>query len=332
MQKIITFVLAQGKIPHTGGEVSFKKLKRAPHYFGPSVPRQYIIQREDKFVIKAYFPNIFLVETECVVQDVQSDESICLREQLIAACLQKAQEYGADVSLSEDYAIAVIDGYSQQELRDFVGDPSGLVSFLKSERFILHDAEVDHTMRSQLKYAEDDLVIVDWCGACLFESDGEEIEEVVELLQIANFQLLQYRLLDRQLDGRLTAIEQFVQIERQSIFKRNREIARAYREIIDFRIRSIAELDAIEREMKLIGDWYSARLYDLASRKFKLSDWHAVIRRKLESIEDMYSIVSERFSVSKLHFLELLQIILFFVLQVGWFILIYLEFRFYAFH
>ena len=97
--------------------------------------------------------------------------------------------------------------------------------------------------------------------------------------------------------------------------------------MIHLRARSIAEFDAIDRDIKMIGDWYYARLYDLAGRKFKFAEWRRTIKEKLESLEDVYGIIAENFSVSKLHYLEMIQIVLFFVLQLGWFALIVLELK-----
>ena len=54
------------------------------------------------------------------------------------------------------------------------------------------------------------------------------------------------------------------------------------------------------------------------------------MQEKLESLEDIYTIVAENFSVSRHQFLELIQILLFFVLQAGWFALIILEFFYFT--
>ena len=86
----------------------------------------------------------------------------------------------------------------------------------------------------------------------------------------------------------------------------------------------------MERDIKLIGDWYSARFYDLLSRKFRLDGWRQAIREKLDSLEDVYSIVSENLGVSSQQVLEFIQIGAFFVLQIGWFVLIILEFIYFT--
>ena len=97
------------------------------------------------------------------------------------------------------------------------------------------------------------------------------------------------------------------------------------KETMEIRMVSISELQRLERDVKLIGDWYSARFYELAAAKFKIEEWRKAIRGKLESLEDAYSVVVENFTVSAKHQAEWVQIIAFFILQVGWLVLIVLE-------
>jgi hypothetical protein len=107
---------------------------------------------------------------------------------------------------------------------------------------------------------------------------------------------------------------------------RGKDLAQKMKETMGIRMVSISELRRLERDIKLIGDWYSARFYELAAGKFKIEEWRKTIRGKLESLEDSYSMIAENFTVSAKHRAEWIQIALFFVLQVGWLILIVIEY------
>lgn len=325
MHRIVAFVLAAG--PRTGGReemVEIKSLQSAPHYLSSSVPPQYIKGKDGECLIKAYPPNVLLVEASRTVENVFSAAAFEVKEELLAACHAVVEKRRGSEQLREEYAIAVVDQYTGDP-EQFLVHGSQIASFLKSERLPLDPAEVDHTLESQLKYGKDDLVIVDWDGAFVFDPSGD-VQSIVELLQLANLQLLQYRVLDSELDRRLTRANKLVQGRKKHWFW-DRELSKSFEEAIRLRARSIADFDALEREIKLIGDWYSARLYGLTTKKFRLAEWRQSIKEKLESLEDIYSIISENFSVSKLHFLEMVQILLFFILQVGWFVLIVIEFK-----
>ena len=106
---------------------------------------------------------------------------------------------------------------------------------------------------------------------------------------------------------------------------RGKDLAQKMKETMEMRMVSISELRRLERDVKLIGDWYSARFYELAAAKFKIEYWKRTIRSKLESLEDTYSVVMENFTVSAKHRAEWIQIIAFFILQIGWLVLIVLE-------
>ena len=212
-----------------------------------------------------------------------------------------------------------------------------ITAFLKSERLPLDEHEIEYTLSKQIKYGKDDLVIVDWDGAFVFDAKGE-IDDVIDLLQTANLQLLRFRALDRLLDDRLHKVTRFANLTTptttahflKNTLKNNREMVRAFQEVISARTQAISDYEAIDRDIKLIGDWYSARLYELVSKKFKLDEWKKGVQEKLESLEDIYTIIAENFSASRIQFLELIQILLFFILQIGWFALIILEFFYFT--
>ncbi len=327
MHRLVVFVMAESPGVKKGerGE-GVKVLQSAPHYFGASIPQQVIIGREGECILRSYPPHIFLVEVRREVEDILSPSTFQLREELTKKCHQIVRKHRGDGVLSEEYAIGIVDRYAGDP-EQFLERAGAMASFLKSEPLALDEKEVSYTLESQLKYAKDDLVIIDWDGALIFEPTGQA-EPVIELIELANFQLLRYRMLDADLDKRLQRVGRLL---RTSVPKRalrwNGEMNTAFEEVIHLRARSIAEFDAIDRDIKMIGDWYYARFYDLAGRKFKFAEWRRTIKEKLESLEDVYGIIAENFSVSKLHYLEMIQIILFFVLQLGWFALIVLELK-----
>lgn len=337
MQKVISFVLSEAPRLKGGERLSVTRSESAPHYFGASVPKQALLDKENhkiggreiSFQIKAYHPDILVVEAETEVADIFGAEAFDIKEALMSECHRIVKRRGGKFEASEEYSIAIVSGYVGAP-EQFFKYGSRIASFLKSEKLSLDNKEVEYTLASQLKYAEDDLVIVDWDGAFVFDPRGE-YQSIVELLQVANLQLLRYRILDTDLDSRLKKVSKTLEgTARQSTIFKDKELGNAFRDVIATRSRSISEFEAIDREIKLIGDWYSARLYDLASKKMKLESWKSDIKEKLDSLEDVYTIVAENFSISRTHFLELIQIILFFVLQAGWFVLIILEFMYFT--
>ena len=335
MHKITAIVIAETSTVKKGKETAPPTLKSAPHYFAKSVPSQSILggrkitvgQQTVELVLKAYEPDVVVVEASTEIKNIFDNTTLELKDKLLDLCYDSVKQQGGKEEPSEEYTV--------YQISEYRGDPEvflgryakKIAGLLKSEKLELDENEVEHTLSYQFKYVKDDLVILDWDGAFIFEPAGE-FEETIELLELANYQLLRYRILDRNLDERLARAAVLTQARRRLL--RTKEVAQAFEEVIKLRSDSIFQFQAMERDIKLIGDWYSARFYDLLSRKFRLDGWRQAIREKLDSLEDVYSIVSENLGVSSQQVLELVQIGAFFVLQIGWFVLIILEFIYFT--
>lgn len=329
---IVAFVISATSGIKEGTPVEIKPRKSAPQYHHLSLPKQKIMSeeyafvgaREVKFTVKTYSLDTVIVEGSSDVKDVFSIEAFELREEMIDMCHTIAQKYGGKFELSEEYSIAIVSGYTGDP-EQFFDKGDRIAGFLKSEKLLLDEEEVKLTLSKHLKYANEDMTIVDWDGAFIFDPEGD-VDFMIGLFQAANFQLLKYRILDKDLDERLEKATKKIKEPRTRFFPlHHHDLASAFREVIKFRVQSIADFELLNREVKLVGDWYSARLYEVIAKKFRLEEWRQIIKDKLESFEDVYTIISENFSISRNQVLELVQIIFFFVLQAGWFALIILE-------
>ena len=268
---------------------------------------------------------MILVEGSLEVENIFADGILELKDKLHDACYELAKKNGAKDEPAEEYTIYQIFGYKGDPelfLRQSAPKMAGL---LKSEKLELDEKEVEHALSYQLKYAKDDLAVVDWDGAFVFDPEGE-FGETIELLELANYQLLRYRILDQDLDERIQKVSKLIEKPTKKWFVlKTSEVAQAYREVIKVRTQSVLEFESLDREIKLIGDWYSARLYELAAKKFRIDDWRNTAKEKLESLEDIYSIVAENFSISSKQIFDTIQMVGWFVLMIGWFVLLYLE-------
>lgn len=285
--------------------------------------------KEVVFSLRGYPPDILLIQATIDVNDIFSEEILDLEDSIYAECYRLLKKRGGSEEFSETYSVF--------QVSDYRGDPEQFLkhdriigSLLKSERLELDPKEIEYTIAAQIKYVKNDLAIIDWDGAFVFDPEGD-IASTIELLTIANLQLLRHRILDRQLDERLERTVKLVKKPTEGIFMfKNKQVAEDLREIIKNRMTSLSEFQRLERDIKLIGDWYSARFYDLVSKKFKIEEWRKTIKDKLDSLEDVYSIVIENFTVSGKERAEWVQLIAFFILQVGWLVLIILEFFYFT--
>lgn len=338
--KLISFVICEAAQAKKGKEATAPaSAKSAPHYFAKSVPQQYILSQEKidiggkpgEVILKTYQPSFFLAEARFDLENTLYDEIFSFKEELIGRLSEYLNEKGGrDVEeFSEEYSVFIISGYKGGP-EQFLDKKESIAGLLKSEKSPLNEEEIDYTLSYKIKYAKDDLVIIDWDGAFVFDPEGD-FESTLELLELANFQLLRYRIFDSELESRLQKVSHAIEATpagRKFSFKTS-EMHKALREFMILRSRSISDFQSLDRDIRLIGDWYWARLYELVSKKFKLDDWRSTVKSKLDALEDAYTITSEKFTHSWEEKSRIVEIIAWYVLLVGWFILLALDFYFY---
>jgi hypothetical protein len=337
--QLTIIVLSETSKNFRGEEIAQPQtVKKAPHYFEKIIPQQIIFDEEKTkiwdnetvFQFKGYSPNILLVQATLELANIFTTEVLDLENEILEGCYKQIKQRGGNEEFSESYSFFAVSHYEGEPEKLIRENAAIIASLLKSETITLDPKEIEYTLSSQIKYAKNDLTIVDWDGAFLFDPQGDH-KPIIELLTLANLQLLRHRLLDRQLDERLMKMARLVKKPARGFFMfKNKELKNDLKEIIKNRMTSILEFQILEKEIKLIGEWYSARLYDLAEKKFKIDEWRMTIKDKLKSLEDIYTIFMRNFAVSNRERAEWAQLIGFFILQIGWFALIILEFFYFT--
>ena len=303
--------------------VEIKTVKSAPSYLDV-IPKQKIIRSDKRkidgievgFLVKAYLPDAVVVEASLEMDDILSDTTLEFKRSLLGECRSILEEFTCCQEFDEEYTVYCISGYSGDPKTYLAMYRDKVAAFLKNERMPLDEEEVQATLSSYLKYGKHDITVVDWDGAFIFDSTGD-FSSNIELFQIANLQLLKSRMLDDELDDRLEKTLKLLKAPKRFPLIRAGEMKRVLKEIIEIRTQSILESESMERNIKLIGDWYSAKLYSLISKKFHLEDWKTEIKEKLDTLEDISTMATENFSVSYRATLE-------FIILAGWFILLLL--------
>jgi hypothetical protein len=184
-----------------------------------------------------------------------------------------------------------------------------LANLLRLETGRLSAEETAEALRLHLSYSPEDLFVPDWAAAALFDSDPG-CNETLQVIELANLQLLEYRNIDQRLDVNLAGAYRLV----HEASRRRLRFWHSY----DQPLRVLGELkveanDLFERTgnvLKLVGDQYLARVYGLVAARFHLREWEASIQRKLEVGEGVYQVISDQANAHRTEFLELIVIFL----------------------
>jgi len=231
--------------------------------------------------------------------------------------------------LPEIYTLILIAGSEPRlEAEDFLTkfrkQTAGLLRGERDWRSI-SDKEVEDALKPYLSYSDEDIVIVDWYAA-LISGAVEYTDELVRMIEFARIQLLELktydRLLDRRVERAYSSLRTALVGPRMGITWRSRpygELARTASELAELRIEVMDYVGDLRNILKLTGEWYLGKLYRVASERFRIADWLALVDKKLDQLQELYAMAMERVEVHRattLEFLMMLLIVAIVVLEV----------------
>jgi hypothetical protein len=241
-----------------------------------------------------------------LVERARTDERMARFAQ--AAVGRICDEYAAALDdrhapLVEDYLIVEIDRFGESvDAETLLDDHAGtLARLLLGERKALAASEAEEALRMRFSYHEDDLTIVQWDTAFVYDR-RESARAIEDILEFANSQLLELRTYDALLDRELDGIYKMTPSGSRSLRGR-REAEQAA--VLQYLIVDVLELtDRSTNALKVVGDAYYARIYRAAATRLGLSDWQRQIDTKLASVGEMYRFFSDQARSRRDEFLE----------------------------
>ena len=208
--------------------------------------------------------------------------------------------------LSEDYWVFTVTGADDVTTAEEVVTHHGaqLAQLLRAEREALSGQEREEALRHRISYLATDLVIPTWNGAFVYDTEAGA-QAALEILEFANSQLLEFRYYDGLLDAELARI--YAQLQgagwRWSWF--GRRYAKAAQQVHSLFIDVNELTDKAENALKIAGDMYAARLFNLAAARLGLDQWKGNVREKLKTLDDIYRFAVDQTAMTRGEFLEL---------------------------
>ncbi len=211
--------------------------------------------------------------------------------------------------LVEDYYLFILERLSEEIsgeelLRRY---RPHLAQTLRFEVLPLSRHQQEEALSQSISYYENDLALIDWNGAILYDPDYEDSANVLEFL---NVELLEARYVDAQLDRRLLEYGPLPPKPRFAPIPFRNPYARQIEDLAEWKAEYLLLNERIDNSLKLIGDLYLARLHTAAARRFYLQEWNLIISRKLEIIDDLYQMLTDRVQAFQSQMLELIIILL----------------------
>jgi hypothetical protein len=211
--------------------------------------------------------------------------------------------------LSEEYFVfQLTPGPGFPKLETLLAEHAGwLAALTRLESEPLSADEIKLATQGPLCYSPEDLLLAEWSAAVLFDRDCEETLQVIEF---ANLQLLEFRQLDDLLDDRLNEAYRLIHRLARTWLPFWRLHDRPLRALGELKIDANSIFERTGSALKLVGDQYLARVYQLVASRFHLGEWGQSIERSLNIVQGVYQVVSDQSATYRAEFLEILIIAL----------------------
>jgi hypothetical protein len=215
-----------------------------------------------------------------------------------------------DRFLAEDYVVFTIVGDASAPAADLLSAHAmQIATLLRGERQPLSVQERDEVLRHRLSYYPTDLVIPTWSSALVYDTLAGA-QGVVDILEFANSQLLEFRYYDQLLDAELSRTYASLQAGSWRPAWLSRRYTRATQQVHSLFIDVNELTDRAENALKIAGDVYVARIFALTAARLGLDQWKANVRDKLKTVDDIYRFAVEQTAIARGQLLELMIVLL----------------------
>jgi hypothetical protein len=231
------------------------------------------------------------------------------RVETLLEAIRPAVTKPAVADVVEDYLIFALERWEPGGAPDRFLDANRevMARILQSELAALSPQLIGHVLDTRMSYSPDDLAVIDWNAAVLFDRQPDDI---IGVLQQANVELLEMRLLDRQLDELLDQSPALLARQSRRLLWPLDPGGRELRRFAQLQTDSALLFEGVNNAIKVLGEQYLARLYHLAARRLHLPQWDASVLRKLATADSIYQKMVNAGAARRMEVLEIIIILL----------------------
>jgi hypothetical protein len=197
--------------------------------------------------------------------------------------------------LQEDYLIGMVEAFDAPITAEGLLERIDLVPLLSGETRPLSTGARNDLLARRFSYYTDDAVVLTWDRAFIYEPRGDS--DVLDVLEVANAQLLEMRYYDELLDEELPRMYDRVEgMQRARSLLASRQFATLARRLYAM-VAEVTELtERVDNALQVTEDVYLARIYSAALDLFRVGMVSAAVDRKLAIVRDTYAALYEEAS------------------------------------
>jgi hypothetical protein len=259
-------------------------------------------------------PGTSLAELTPFADELYDSEVI---DQVATKVMQEVKRV-VEPSIEDPHVWEKNEGYTVIHARQMEGKPSAaeliadpaLPRLLLGETKKLELSELERRdiISHQFSYSTHDLTLIDWNAAFVYEPD-EPGTDVLDLLEIANAQLCEFRYYDDALDKELNKVYDTIGSHRRpglfnSPYKQLlRDLALTLIELSEF-------IERVENTLRIVGDTYLAKVYEGAVQQLRVKQWQTQVTRKQSVLNHTYELLKGEVDTDRTLTLEIAVVVL----------------------
>jgi len=97
------------------------------------------------------------------------------------------------------------------------------------------------------------------------------------------------------------------------------------RQLAEHKLEVMIDFERAEQNLLLIGDWYSAKLYEAIQSELYLRDWKENLRSKMENLESIVGTIRDNFSFSLERFWGRFEMAIYMIMLFGYLYLFFAD-------
>lgn len=171
---------------------------------------------------------------------------------------------------------------------------SKIASLLRLEVYALSDYQKDEILASSIGYYGQDLIIVDSSASFIYD---DEYFEPLEFFESANIQKLELQYFDRILDKKLNvfyAQKSYKVPLKAYIPLMGQRLDLPVSLLVKLKVDISVVTERLANSIKMAGDEFYSKLYSMLVEKMSIKEWRDSINRKLNIIQDLYTVHQDR--------------------------------------
>jgi hypothetical protein len=168
----------------------------------------------------------------------------------------------------------------------------------------LHQSQVLNTLGHPFSFRSNDLAIFDMDRCIIFDPE-RDYEDLLLIIEHANYQLLELRTLDKLLDRWIDEAENDLRIVNNGKQNKIKTLRLKLANLQALRFDALLILENLENSSKIIGDYYLGQVYSNLCSLLSTSEWEHNIQRRIETLESIYTLAKGDANERMMMFLEM---------------------------